>query len=182
MTILLALLVGAALAIAVDTLFVAVFRARPIGTYRVLRQGTAIFEFESDLGRFTILPREGKLHYKSRKDAGTLTRAEIKGLEYRVREEVAMLEEIFFGLDLTDRLARYVDTIDWFSLTVVAHDGRRVRLFLSGQYTPREFALTWYIEWQAQFLQALGVLKDVEAQSRAVMEQLRSLLGDPPLL
>lgn len=172
----------AALTIVIDTAWVALFRAKAVGKFRVVRDGTSIFQFESDLGSFSILPREGKLQRKSPGTSETIEGSEIKGLEFRSHESVAVLQELFFGLDGTDLLARYLDTVDWFSLAVVTTDGRRIPLFLSGQYNRREFLMTWYIELQAALLERLGLLTDVEQQSRDAMVLIRAKLGGPPLL
>lgn len=173
---------AAVVAVALDTLWVALFRTGAMGKFKVVRDGSAIFQFESDSGSFSILPKEGRLSYKTTQSSGSLSRAEIKGLEFRVRESVAIVQELFFGLDVSDLLARYMDTVDWFSIAVVTNDGRRIPLFLSGQYTRREFLMTWYIELQARLLEYIGVVKDVEAQSRTTMELLRAKLGGPRLL
>ena len=178
----LSLFVCAVLAIVIDTVWVALFRAQPVGKFKVLRDGDAVFQFQTDLGWFTILPKEGKLNFKGSNGNGSVVRADLKGLEFRVNESIAVMQELFFGLNGTDLLARYMDTVDWFSLTAVTVDGRRIPLYLSGQYTPREFLLSWYIELQATVLRRLGLLVDVEEQSRQVMETVCDKLGRPRLL
>lgn len=62
------------------------------------------------------------------------------------------------------------------------HDGQRVPPYLSGQYRPREFMFGWYIELQAALLSRLGLLADVEARSREVLELIQDRLDRPPLL
>jgi hypothetical protein len=178
----LTLLIGLLVAVAIDTAWVALFRAAPIGRFQVTRNGAAIFRFESDVGSFSILPLEGKLHHQTAQGSGTLLKSDIKGLEFRVEESTAVLQDILLGFDLTDLLTRYADTVNWFSVHVVTHDGQRIPLFLSGEYVPREFLLGWYIDLQTALLQRLGVLKDVEAQSRTAMDTIRAKLGNPPLL
>lgn len=172
------LVVGAAL----DTAWVALFRAQPVGKFKVTRDGSAIFQFDSNLGSFTILPREGRLSFRDRGALRAVERSEIRGLEYRMHESGALLQELFFGFDLTDLLERYRDTVEWFSLTVVTHDGQRIPLFASGQYRQREFLMGWYIDAQTALLDWLGLLTDVEQQSRQAMETIRARLGGPPLL
>jgi hypothetical protein len=177
-----ALLLVIVAAVVIDTAWVALFRAQPVGRFRVVRDGTAIFQFESDVGSFSILPKEGKLHYQLSGDAGTIDKADIRGLEYRANESFAVVQELFFGLDLTDLLPQYRDTVDWLSLSVVTHGGRRVPLFVSGQYHRREFLMTWYIDLQSAVLERLGLLKDVEQQGRDVLDLISRKLGHPRLL
>lgn len=178
----LTLILSVLAAVVVDTAWVALFRAQPVGRFKVVREGESVFQFQSDVGSFTILPREGKLKYKTSAGPQEITQENLKGIEYHVNESVAVLQELFFGLQGTDLLARYMDTVDWFSLVAVSKDGRRVPLYLSGQYTPREFMLSWYIELQAWFLQRVGLMADVEQQSREVMELVCKKLGNPRLL
>ena len=48
---------AAVAAVALDTLWVALFRAGPMGKFKVVRDGSAIFQFESDSGSFSFLPK-----------------------------------------------------------------------------------------------------------------------------
>jgi hypothetical protein len=175
---LLALLV----AILVDTAWVALFRAKPVGKFKVVRRGESLFQFESTTGTFSVFPKERRLEVKDGNGKRVVKFSELKGMEYRVNESYALVQELFFGYDLTDTLARYQDTVDWFSVAVVTEDDKRIPLFLSGQYTQREFLLSWYIEAQSWLLDKLGLLTDVEAQSREAMDLLRTKLGNLRLL
>lgn len=176
------LVLAVVLAVLVDTAWVAVFRARCIGSFKVLRDTADTFSFSSNHGTFTVNRRSQTLGYVLGKRRGLLALSDIQGIEYRAKEEYAFLEEFFFGFDWTDLFSRYQDTVDWFSIGVVATDGRRIPLYLSGQYSPREFLLGWYIELQAAVLVRLGLLKDVEAQSRAALQLIQAGLGSPRLL
>ncbi len=169
-------------AILLDTAWVALFRSRPVGKFEVLRDAGNTFGFTSNAGTFTAHQDSQTLTYVCGKLRGSLKFSEIKGLEYRVNEKYALLEELFFGLDLTDLLPRYHDTIEWFCITMVTLDGRRIPMYLSGQYQQREFLLGWYIELQAGLLARLGLLKDVEAQSRGALNQIQARMGGPRLL
>jgi hypothetical protein len=179
---LLALVFWGAVAVLIDTAWVAVFRARPVGKFQVVRDTADTFSFLSNHGTFTSSQRTQTLSYVLGKQRGALKFSEVKGIEYRVNEEYALLEELFFGFDWTDLLSQYRDTVDWFSIAVVAVDGRRIPLYLSGRYTQREFLHGWYIELQGAFLARLGLLTDVEAQSREALETLQARLGRPALL
>ncbi len=175
-------LLSIAVAIVIDTAWVAVFRARPVGKFKVTRRGEAVFQFLTTVGQFTIYSKEERFDFKDGKTQASLPFAHIKGLEYRVNASYALIEELFFGYNLTDFLAKYQDTIEWFSVAVVTHQNKRIPLYVSGQYTQREFLLSWYIELQSWLLTKLGLLTNVEGQSHETMELLRSKLGNPPLL
>jgi hypothetical protein len=175
-------LLALAAAVIVDTAWVALFRAQPVGKFKVTRRGTALFQFTTTLGNCTIYPKAKRLEFDGSKGRITVAFADIKNLEYRVDEQYALIQELFFGYDFTDTLARSQDSVHWFSIAVVTHDRRKIPLYLSGQYVRREFLLEWYIELQSLVLEKLGLLTDVEEQSREAMELLRSQLGDPRLL
>lgn len=182
LTIVASLLLGFAFAILADTFWVVVFRAQPVGRFKLVLQGTAVVRIDSSAGAITLYPRERRLEVQHRGRRHRLRFDDIRGLEYRVEERRAWLQELFFGLDITDLLARYQDTVDWFSIAVLTHDGERVPLYLSGRWERREFALGWYIDAQQAVLQRLGLMADVEARSRQALDTLRRHLGDPPLL
>jgi hypothetical protein len=124
----------------------------------------------------------GLLNYSLPKKHGTVPLAAIKGIEYHAQVKYAFLQELFFGLDLTDLLPRYHDTVEWFSVTVVTLEGERIPLYLGGRYCPREFLMTWYIELQAAFLERLGLLPDAETESREMLEVVQARLGNPRLV
>jgi hypothetical protein len=171
-----------ALAILVDTVWVALFRARPVGRFAVLRDGETQFSFTSNHGTFRIDRAAQVLVHEQGSRRGRIPFSEIKGIEYHVREGHAFVEELFFGFNATDLLAQYQDTVEWFSIAVVTSDGQRIPLYLSGQYSPREFFLGWYIELQAELLDRLGLLTDVEAQSRSALDLIQARLGVARLL
>ena len=171
-----------AIGVLLDCLWVVLFSARPNGKFDVVRETPVSFSFQSRVGTYTVNSESQSLIYASGKNRGTLKLGEIKDLEYRVEERHALLEEWFFGFDLTDFLSEYRDTVEWYSIAAVTSDGKRVPLYLSGQYHPREFFLEWYINAQAEVLSRLGLLRDVEAQNRKALDLIRSRLGDPQLL
>lgn len=170
------------LLVLLDTAWVALFRARPVGRFEVLLAGESLVRVRSSAGDFTIYPKARRLTLHGGPHRGDVPFSDIKGLSFRVEERHALLEELFFGFDLTDHFAAYQDTVDWHSIAVVTHDGRRIALVLSGQWHPREFLMGWYIDAQAWCLERLGLLTDVEAQCQAALARLRSALGDPPLV
>ncbi len=169
-------------AIVLDTLWVAFFRAQPVGKFKILRDGESVFQYQSHNGVITIFPKEGKFQYKDMKGSQSIKCEDLKGIEYRANESLAVIQDLFSGVQGIDLQPQYMDTIDWFSLTAVAKDGKRIPLYLSGQYNPRGFMLSWYIDLQAQFLEKIGVLVDVEQKSFEIMELVCEKLGNPKLL
>ncbi|MCG2593976.1 hypothetical protein LZ009_14435 [Ramlibacter sp. XY19] len=165
-----------------NTAWFALARARPVGRFKVTRDDGVLFDFATSTGTFSINPRAQVLTYTRGGQRGSLKFSDIKGLAYRFDADYALLEEMFFGFNLADMLPRYHDTIDWFAIAAVTHDGRRIPLFLSGRYQQREFLLGWYIELQEWLLERLGLLKDVEAQSRTALDAIGAHTGSPPLL
>ena len=167
---------------AIDTAFVALFRAHKAGKFDVVRDDAKTFGFVSDTGRFNIYPEERKIGYTVGVERGTLAFDEVDGIEYRAEERHALLGELFFGFNITDFMGRYRDTREWFSIAVVAHGGRRIPLYLGSRYQRREFLMGWYIDLQSALLSRLGLLKDAEAESRDACELIRSRLGNPRAL
>ena len=170
------------IAVLADSVWVALFSARPVGKFRVVLDNKLRFDFASTPGTFSLNRATRVLSYHCGKLRGSLKLAEITGLEYHVNANYALLEELFFGLDCFDLMSQYADTVEWFSITAVADGDRRIPLFVSGRYLPREFMLGWYIDLQAAVLSKVGLLKDVEGQSRSALELLQARLGTTRLL
>lgn len=175
---LLALLLVLAAGFAIDTAFVALFRAHKAGKFEVVRDDAGMFGFVTDTGRFNVYPGQHKLGYTIGAQRGTLAFDQIDGIEYRAEERHALLAELFFGFDLTDFMGRYRDTREWFSIAVVARGGQRIPLYLGSRYQRREFLMGWYIDLQCALLSRLGLLRDAETESREAYELIRSRLGN----
>jgi|SRR5882672_2857620 len=179
-----------------DTIWVAIFRTMPSGTFKVLLDNSSSFRFTTNAGSFSVdhnsqmlnysLQNRGsqvqQLNYSIQKNHGTVLLAAIQGIEYRAQVKQALWQELFFGLNLTDLLSRYRDTVEWFSITVVTLEGERIPLYVGGRYCPREFLMTWYIELQAALLERLGLLPDAETESREVLEVVQAHLGNVRLV
>jgi len=179
-----------------DTIRVAFFRALPSGTFKVLLDNSSSFRFITNAGSFSV-DRSGQmlnyslqnhssqvleLNYSIQKNHGNVPFSAIQGIEYRAQVKHAVLQELCFGLNLTDLLSRYRDTVEWFSITVVTHGGERIPLYVGGRYCPREFLMTWYIELQAALLERLGLLPDAETESREVLEVVQARLDNIRLI
>lgn len=176
-----ACVLAAVVAFVADTAWVAFFRARPVGRFKVLRDDDAMFSFATNTGTFSANQRAHVLGYTKGARRGSVKFSDIRGIEYRFNAQYAVLEELFFGLNFTDLLPRYQDTVEWFAIAAVTHERKRIPLFVSGSYQQREFLLGWYIALQAWILTRLGLLKDVEEQSRTALDTIRAHIGNPPL-
>ena len=177
-----AILVSVIAFVVLDTIWLALFRVLPLGKFRVLSSADSLFSFKTNVGAFSANQERHTFVYSMSEQRGSVPFSAIKGLEYRVDVKYAYLQELFFGFDLTDLLERYRDTVEWFSITLVTLDGKRIPLYLSGEYCPREFFASWYIELQASLLQKFGIIQDVEMQSRAALDLIRTNLGEPQLV
>ena len=161
----LAFLLILAAGFAIDTAFVALFRAHKAGKFDVVRDDAGMFGFATDTGRFNVYPGQRKFGYTVGAQRGTLAFDDIDGFEYRVDERHALLAELFFGFNLTDFMGRYRDTREWFSIAVVARGSQRIPLYLGSRYQRREFLMGWYIDLQSALLSRLGLLRDAKAKA-----------------
>lgn len=181
--VLVVLAVGVTLGVLMDTFWVAVFRTTPQGRFKVSIDNVSSFSFLTKLGAFSVDRGKRMLSFViPGQKKGLLPLSHIKGLEYRAQVKSATLQELFFGLDLTDLLPRYRDTIDWYSISAVTTDEERIPIYLGGQYQPREFLLTWYIDLQAALLERLGLVHDEGEESRAALNVIQRQLGNVQLV
>lgn len=181
---LIALLMALVIAVGVliDTFWVALFRVTPQGKFRVSVDNPSSFSFLTRLGAFSVDRGKSVLSFVTGRRKGRLPLSDIKGLEYRAQVKAATLQELFFGLDLTDALSAYRDTIDWYSISAVTTKDERIPIYLGGQYQPREFLLTWYIDLQARWLERMGLVHDEAAESRAALSVIQRQLGNVQLI
>jgi len=178
----LSFLLAVAVAVIADTAWFMAWRARSVGRFRVTRDSPTSFAFTSRTGTFTVHRTTGRLLYTQDGQRHALPLADLRGLEYRVDERSAVLEELFLGFGVTDWLGAYRDAVEWFSIAAVASDGRRIPLFLSGAYQRREFLAGWYVDRQAEWLGRLGWITDVEAQAEAALALIQARSGCARLL
>ena len=166
-------LVVAAL-ILLDFLYVAFFRRLKKGRYRLYSDTPDLFEFSTDAGGFAIDRTRGEFRYATPEGRGSVPLDSIEKLEFGLVRNYALLQEIFFGFDITDFLPRYQDSDYWYSIAARTVHGERIPLFIAGQYKQREFLLTWYINLQQRVLEALGVFVDVRDFSAAVVDDIQA--------
>src|SRR5207247_3236821 len=93
-----------------DTIWVAIFRAMPSGTFKVLLDNSSSFRFTTNAGSFSVdhssqtlnyslqdhSSQVLKLNYSIQKNRGTVPLAAIQGIEYRAQVKHALLQELFF--------------------------------------------------------------------------------------
>jgi len=151
----------------------ALYRPRK-GRFRIRDQAPGWFSFRTDFGEFTIDGRRGLLLVVTRKDKKAVSLADIRRLQYRFRETEAVLEELLGGMDIWDFTKKYRDVIGWYEISAVLSDGKRIPIYVIGQYEPREPLSGWWFEIQKALLAKVGLVKDVEEESRAVLQQLQA--------
>ena len=160
-------------AMVLDWVWAALFRTTRKGKFKITRTDAAHFTFVTDPGTFSIDRNKRTLTYSVSKEDGILSFEEIAGIKYRAEVRYAGLEEVYLGFDLTDSMPRHADTLYWYSISLQTADGREIPLFIIGQYEPREFMLSWYIELQGGVLERLGLFKDAHGYSLSVLESIQ---------
>ena len=176
-----ALVIG--IGVLIDTFWVALFRVTPQGRFEVSVDNPSSFSFLTKLGAFSVDRGKRVLSFVlAGRKKGLLPLSDIRGLEYRAQVKGATLHEIFFGLDLTDILPLYRDTIEWYSISAVTTKEERIPIYLGGQYRPREFLMTWYIDLQAALLEKIGLVHDEGEESRAALNVIQRQLGNVQLI
>jgi len=173
MTILLGLLAAFALSLA----FVGLWAARPQGRFKVLADTPERFVFSSSCGEFTLHHGSGTLAWIAKGQRASTKLADMRGFDYLVNEEADWVGEFLFGFDFTDLWARYRDSVEWHEIAIVTSPQGRVPVFRSGRLQQREFLMTWFFDLQERLLVALGLLHDVDRQSREALELLQQRFG-----
>ena len=131
-------LVVAVLALAVafgavaDTFWVAMFRVAPQGRFKISIDNPSSFSFLTRLGAFSIQHAKKVLSFSVRGRRGVVPLSEIKAVEYRARVTDALVQELFFGYDLTDLMGPYRDTVEWYSISAVTNAGERIPIYAGG--------------------------------------------------
>ena len=156
-----------------DFLFVAFFRRLKKGRYKVHTDTAEVFEFSTDVGGFAIDRAKRVFRYATPESRGSIPLDAVQKLEFGLVENYPLLQEWFFGFNLTDMMSRYQDSDYWYSISVLTTDGKHIPIYIAGQYKQREFLLTWYINLQQRTLEMLGAFVDVHEWSRAVVDSIQ---------
>ena len=114
--------------------------------------------------------------YVYKEERGSISFTDISGLSYEATEESAYALEFLNGFDLTDLMPQYKDSIVWRNIYLHTTDGNKLLLFAVGQYIPREFLLTWFIELQAKVLAAIGLYQDVDDAAHTALGDIQNAL------
>jgi hypothetical protein len=157
---------------------VGLWAARPQGRFKVRVDTPERFVFSSSCGEFTLHRGSGTLAWIDRDGRRASTRlADIQGFDYLANDEADWVGEFLFGFDFTDLWGRYRDTVEWHEIAILTSPQGRVPVFRSGRLQQREFLATWFFNLQERLLIALGLLHDVEQQSREALALLQDRFG-----
>jgi len=154
-------------------LFVGLWAARPQGRFKVRADTPERFVFSSSCGEFTLHHGSGTLAWVHKGQRASTKLADVRGFDYLVNEEADWMGEFLFGFDFTDLWDRYRDSVEWHEIAIITSPQGRVPLFRSGRLQQREFLMTWFFNLQEQLLIALGLLHDVDRQSRETLVLLK---------
>lgn len=163
------LLIGA---IVLNTALVAWHRRIKQGQFVITANSNGLFRFETDLGHFRLNTADDRFDFTTQNGAGHCPISDVSRLEFSSTAESAFLHELFYGLDLTDLMDTYKDTIETYWIFAVLKDGTRFPVFVVSQYVQREFLMGWYIELQELLLGKIGLFKNSYKYSRAVYKGL----------
>jgi hypothetical protein len=143
------------------------------GRFEILRDDSAGFEFETDLGLFSIDRNEHRFHFSTKDGREAIALSEIERLNFGLLREWAFGAELLTGLQFLDLFKRYRDTNNWYQISLVLVGGPVVPLFVAGQYEPREFLRAWWFDFQVRVLHRLGLFEDVEDAARSSLTAIQ---------
>jgi len=164
------------LAIILDTLFVGLFRRRRGGKSKLIEYSNGSFRIQSEFGIIKYSSEDKFLRCTIKGKSTKLAADRVLGIKYRAEARYALLEELLFGFNIADFFARYQDSVDWYSISLIGPDDIELPIYIAGQYQPREFLLGWYIDMQRHFLEKVGLVTDIEIESRQLVTDLLKCL------
>ena len=170
--------VGLVILVLIDFLVMALLLRKKKGKLEILRDDSCCFEFETDLGLFSIDRREHRFQFSSMDGEDSIALSEIERLNFGLLREWALDEELITGLQIWDLYGRYRDTKAWYQVSLVLVGGRKIPLFLVGQYEPREPLRAWWFEFQARVLLRLGLFEDVEDAARDSLARIQGAFSE----
>jgi hypothetical protein len=166
-----------ALAFALSLAFVGLWAARPQGFFKVRVDTPQRFVFSSSCGEFTLHRDSGTLAWKANGQVSSTKLQDIRGFDLLINEEADWVGEFLFGFDFTDLWSRYRDSVEWHEIAIITSPQGRVPVFRSGRLQQREFLMTWLFNLQERVLVALGLLHDVDRQTREALDLLQARFG-----
>lgn len=156
-----------------DYIFVAIFRGMKKSKFIVTENSEKAFSFETAAGGFRIDRAKRELSYAVLGVRRSVPLDELARLKFGYADKSALLQEIFFGYELTDALSAYQDSNHWYTVQISTKQGDSIPLFTAGQYEPREFFLGWYIRLQEAILEKLGLFHDVHDYAQLVLDEIK---------
>lgn len=159
-------------ALAMDLLFVGLFRTMRKGRFKAIRSSPGTFGARTDFGLFTINGARQTLAMTKGTSMKTVPLADVVRLKYSQHDSWAGFAEFFLGFDLPDFFAPYQDRVNWHTIKLVLRGGEEVPVFVAGEYEPREFLFGWYLNLQASALRSMGFLTDVPVHAHACLDVL----------
>jgi hypothetical protein len=142
------------------------------GQFRVDRNDSHAFRFETDCGRFTIDRRRLVFRADRKGRSYQIPLDRIDRLDFAYHEKWAAWQELFTGIDLWDLAGAYRDTTEWYEISIVV-GSEKTPVFIVGQYHPRELFSRWYFELQARLLARVGLFVNFEEKAMDVLDRLQ---------
>ena len=176
--VLIILIVG--VGVALNVAWVAYTRRIRLGKLSILSSSNTV-RMTTNLGLMKFDGENQAIAYVYKDQRGSITFADVIGLSFEAAEESAFALEFLNGFDLTDLLPQYKDSIVWRNIYLQTRDGNRLLIFSAGQYIPREFLLTWFLNLQARMLSAMGLYQDVDDVAQAALDEIQMALKDTGL-
>jgi len=144
------------------------------GRFKVIDDDAQCFRFLSNFGDITIDGIAHAVFVNRRGNELTIPFAQIQRLDYGIRVDYAMLEEMLGGFSVLQLMERYRDINNWFHLSLVLQGGGKVPLYVVGQYEPRAPLSEWFFELERGLLRMAGLFRDVDKTALAVVERVQS--------
>ncbi len=107
---------------------------------------------------------------------GNIPFNDITGLKLATSEESALGMEFLGGFDITDLLSKYRDKIVWNNIYLRIASENDLLIYSVGQYLPKEFLLTWWIDLQASILKRFGLFHTLNAVTASALAEIQSAL------
>lgn len=165
-----------ALALAANVASTVFVRRMRKGRFDVMARTASGTSFRTDLATFRIDTAHRTVARTGKDGRGSAPLADVRAVRIREAEQSAWLLEWMRGLDITDLMGRYRDSMLWWTVSLTFDDGSEWPLFIAGQYQPREFLLGGYLAWQYRVLVRLGWITDVPDHVQGVAEAIQQLL------
>lgn len=167
------------LAFMLDSVLVALVHRHVRGRFQVTTDTHRMLTFASDMGTFTLRQDLQELQCGRGPGRRVLRFQDIDALEVIRTSRHALAAELLLGMDVSDLWPRYRDSIEWQVIAAVSCSGERVPLFRTGRYRRRKYLHAFYLEMQLVCLESLGLVTDVDARGRAVLERIRARMNQP---